>query len=78
LAKKVPADCHAMAAKKGVKRYSSDELSELVAKRTARSQGVELAQLSILQTLVARFAKNQCMWLQVRSQGCLSAANCVL
>jgi hypothetical protein len=72
LAKKVPADFHAMAAKKGVRRYGSDELTELVAQRAARLKAVELAQLSILQTLVARFAENQRIWLQVCSWGHLS------
>jgi DNA mismatch repair protein MSH6 len=63
--KKVPVDFHACAAKKGVKRYSSTRLEELVAARKAKLEAVELAQLNILQVLVARFVKHKDMWLQV-------------
>lgn len=66
LAKKVPSDFHAMAAKKGVKRFSSSALAALVAARAAALEGVEQAQLSILQRLTGRFAERKAMWLQVR------------
>jgi DNA mismatch repair ATPase MutS len=70
LAKNVPEDFEAKAAKKGCKRYSSSELQVLVAERKAALDAVEAAQNDILRVLVARFAEDKAMWLQVLMSNC--------
>lgn len=75
LAAKVSDDFHACAGKKGVKRYSSEELGDLVAQRRAALEAVEAAQLGILQRLVAKLAADRSLWLQVRCDTSLSPAS---
>lgn len=73
-ASKVPDEFHAMTAKKGCKRYSSDALQALVERRKAALDAVELAQNDILTNLCAKFAEQKLMWLQVCRAAMLALA----
>lgn len=58
----VPRDWESMQGKKGVKRYMSAELRELVNARAAALDDKDKAQTGILQGILRKFSENQAMW----------------